>query len=139
MGSCWAILEHLGAILEPSWAHLGPMLGHLGPILGPCWAILRPCWAYVGPSWGHVGPRLGQIRAHLGPSWGYVGTRGVPSNFFLSNLCCFFRRAKNTVNYEVFFGYTWSAVGAGSRIAKASGLRPGALPVYRACWPDLRG
>ena len=75
---------------------------------------------------------LGHLGAMLGPAWG-------PS-WAILGLCwgrCFARRAKNTVNYEVFFDYAWSAVGARSPIAKANGLRPGALPVDRACWPDL--
>ena len=144
MGHLGAMWGHLGAMLS----HRGVMLGDLGAmldlcwaILGLCWAILEPSWAYVGPSWSHVGPMLGHLGAHLGPSWGwgYVGARGRPPKIFFPDLCCFCRRAKNTVNYEFFLATHRSAAGAGSPIAKASGLRPGALPVYRACWPDLRG
>ena len=135
MGHLGAMLGHLGAMLS----HLGVMLGDLGTMSGHLGAILGhlgPSWGHVGPRLGQLGPRLGQLRAHLGPSWAMLGQGGYPPIFF-SNLCCFCRRAKNTVNYEVFFDYTWSAVGGGSRIAKASGLRPGALPIDRACWPDL--
>ena len=68
--------------------HLGPMLGHLGPMLGHLGAMLGLCWAILGLI-------LGQLGAMLGP--------GVPPENFLSDLCCLFGRAKNTVNYGVFF------------------------------------
>ena len=88
MGPCWA---YLGAMLGPCWAHVGPSGGHLGPMLG-----------HLGPSWGQVGPMLGHLGAHLGPSCGYVVARGYPPLIVFSDLCRFFRRAKNTVKYEVF-------------------------------------
>ena len=66
-------------------------------MLGLCWAIIGPMLGHLGPSWGHVGPKLG----HLGPSWRYVGAGISPENF-MSDLCCFLGRAKNTVNYGVF-------------------------------------
>ena len=40
----------------------------------------------------------------------------------MSDLCCFIGRAKNTINYSVFFDWAWSAAGVGSRIAKATAL-----------------
>ena len=104
------------------------MLGHLGAMLGPCWAILGPSWAYVGPSRGHLGPRLG----HLGPSWGHLGPMLGPSWGEKSVFVEEQKTAKNTANCGATHR---SAAGAGSPIAKASGLRPGALPEY--CWPDL--
>ena len=108
LGLCWAIMRPSWAYLGPSWGHLGPILGHLGAILALCWAIL----GHLGPSWGHLGPMLG----HLGPSWGHLGPmlghilglcwgRGVPPENLMSDLCCFFGRAKNTVNYSVFLNY----------------------------------
>ena len=90
------------------------MLGHLGPMLG-----------HLGPSWGHLGPMLGHLGAQLGPSWG-------EKSVFVKEQ----KTAKNTANCGTTHR---SAAGAGSRIAKANGLRPGALPIDRACWPDLRG
>ena len=124
-------MGHLGAMLS----HLGVMLGDLGAMLGLCWAILGPCWAHVGPSWayvgpsrGHLGPRLG----HLGPSWGHLGPMLGPSWGEKSVFVEEQKAAKNTANCGATHR---SAAGAGSPIAKASGLRPGALPEY--CWPDL--
>ena len=57
----------------------------------------------------------------LGPSWG-------EKSVFVEEQ----KTAKNTANCGATHR---SAAGAGSPIAKASGLRPGALPEY--CWPDL--
>ena len=150
MDLCSAILEpawgHVGRF-QPSWSHPGFMLGDLGASWSPLGAILGPSYSHVGPSWGHVGPMLGHRGAMSGLGWAILGLilahfeamlgQGVPPIFFF-DLCCFCRRAKNTVNYAFFFDEAWSAAGGGSRIAKASGLRPGAL-VHRACWPDLRG
>ena len=101
------------------------MLGHLGAMLGLCWAYVGPSWAYVGPSWGHLGPMLGHLGAQLGPSWG-------EKSVFVEEQ----KTAKTTANCGAMHR---SAAGARSRIAKASGLRPGALPVHRACWPDFKG
>ena len=115
------------------------MLGDLGAMLGLCWAILGPCWAYVGPSWGHLGPMLGHLGpswGHLGPSWGHLGPMLGPSWDEKSVFVEEQKTAKNTANCGATHR---SAAGARSPIAKASGLRPGALPVHRACWPDLRG
>ena len=149
LGLCWATLG-------PSWAYVGPMLGlcwairlgDRGAKLGLCWAILGPCWAYVGRSWGHVGPMLGDLGAilglcwaYVGPSWGsswarlgHLGAQRGPSRDEKSGFVEEQKTAKNTANC----GTTpRSAAGARSPIAKASGLRPGALPIDRACWPDL--
>ena len=116
MGSCWAILGPCWAILGLCWA-----------ILGPSWAILEPCWAYVGPSWG-------SSWAILGLGWG----KGVPPQVLFSRFMLFLSKSKKHRKLRGFSGADhWSAVGARSRIAKASGLRPGALPIDRACWPDL--
>ena len=87
------------------------MLGHLGAILGLCWAILGPSGAYVGLILGYVGPSWDEKSAFVEEQ----------------------KTAKNTANCGATHR---SAAGAGSPIAKASGLRPGALPEYRACWPD---
>ena len=116
MGSCWAIL-------------------------GPCWAYVGPSWAYVGPSWSLVGPKLGHLGAHLGPSWailglilGHLGAMlaqgGTPPNFFSRFMLFLSRRKKHRKLRGFSVAEHRSAVGA---IAKASGLRPGALPIDRAC------
>ena len=81
------------------------MLGHLGAILGLCWAIL-----------GHPGAILGLCWAILGRSWGHLGAK-----------CRFL--SKSTKHRKLRY-ITWSAAGAGSRIAKAGGfcrLSPTAL------------
>ena len=116
------MLGHFGAMLS----QLGVRLGDLGAMLGLCWAILGPCWAYVGRSWGHLGPMLGLCWAILGLILGHVGPSWDEKSAFVEEQ----KTAKNTANCG-------AAAGAGSPIAKASGLRPGALPEYRACWPDL--
>ena len=116
------MLGHFGAMLS----QLGVRLGDLGAMLGLCWAILGPCWAYVGRSWGHLGPMLGLCWAILGLILGHVGPSWDEKSAFVEEQ----KTAKNTANCR-------AAAGAGSRIAKASGLRPGALPVHRACWPEL--
>ena len=100
MNQFGAKLGHLGAMLGHLGAmlsQLGVMLGHLGAILGLCGAILGPSWAYVGPFWGAAGAMLG-----LNVS--------------------FCRRAKNTANYGATHR---SAVGGGSRIAKATAFGRG--------------
>ena len=133
MGHLGAMLGHLGAMLSylgvmlgdlgAMLGHLGPMLGHLGAILGHLGAMLGLCWAILGLILGHLGARLGQ-----------GGT--PPSSFFPFML--FLSKSKKHRKLRGFSGADhWSAVGARSRIAKASGLRPGALPIDRACWPDL--
>ena len=127
MGHLGAMLGHLGAMLS----HLGVMLGDLGAMLGLCWAILGLCWAILGPSWGHlgpswshVGPMLGHLGAHLGPSWGYVVARGYPPIFF--DLCCFFSTSRKHRKLRGFsVSDHRSAVGAGSRIAKATAFGRG--------------
>ena len=106
------MLGHFGAMLS----QLGVRLGDLGAMLGLCWAILGPCWAYVGRSWGHVGPMLGLCWAILGLILGHVGPSWDEKTAFVEEP----KTAKNTAN-----------------CGAASGLRPGALPEYRACWPDL--
>ena len=119
------MLGHFGAMLS----QLGVRLGDLGAMLGLCWAILEPCWAYVGRSWGHLGPMLGLCWAILGLILGHVGPSWDEKSAFVEEQ----KTAKNTANCGATHR---SAAGAGSPIAKASGLRPGALPEYRACWPD---
>ena len=124
------MLGHLGAMLSylvVMLGDLGAMLGHLGPMLG-----------HLGASWSHVGPMLGHLGAHLGPSWGLGWGKGVPPQVFFSRFMLFLSKSKKHRKLRGFSGVDhWSAVGARSRIAKASGLRPGALPIDRACWPDL--
>ena len=93
MGHLGAMLGHLGAMLS----QLGVMLGDLGAMLGLCWAIMGPSWTYLGLCWAILGLILGHLGAMLGQG-------GTPENF-MSDLCCFFGRAKNTVNYGVFFDY----------------------------------
>ena len=123
MASIWRYVEPAWGQVGRSWGHVGPMLGHLGAMLGLCWADVGPSWAYVGPSRGHLGPRLGHLGPMLWPSWD-------EKSVFVEEQ----KTAKNAANCGATHR---SAAGAGSPIAKASGLRPGALPVHRACWPDL--
>ena len=114
------------------WGHVGPMLGHLGPILGLCWAILGLCGAILGPSGAYVGPSWGPSWLILWLCWG----TGYPDFFFRFML--FLSKSKKHRKLRGFSGAEHrSAAGARSPIAKASGLRPGALPVHRACWPDF--
>ena len=115
------------------------MLGHLRAMLGPGWAILGPSWAYLGPSWGHLGSSWSHVGPSRGSSWAILGLcwgRGAPPRFFFPDLWCFCRRAKNTVIYEVFGGGHRSAGRRGQPRAKASGLRPGALPTISESDPS---
>ena len=139
VGPSWGYVGPSWSYVEPSRGQVGRSWGHVGP----SWTYVGPSWGHLGPSWSHVGPILGHLGAHMWPSWGYVGARGYPPIFF-SDLCCFCRRAKNTVNYEVFFGWAWSAAGARSPIGPAGPVdrqspRPKAASFsYRAARPCRR-
>ena len=103
---------------------LGAMLGLCWAILGLCWAILGLSWAYVGPSWGHVGPKLGHLGAHLGPILGLCWSKGPP--IFFSRFMLFLSKSKKHRKLRGFSGAEHrSAVGGGSRIAKATAFGRG--------------
>ena len=113
-------------------------MSHRGHV-GRSWGHVGPAWAYVGPSWTHLGPMLGHLGAMLGLSWailglilGHLGAMlgqgGTPQSFF-SRFMLFWSKSKKHRKLRGFSGADhWSAVGARSRIAKASGLRPGRRP-----------
>ena len=82
--------------------------------------MLGLCWG--GPSWSHVGPKLGHLGAML-------GARGCPSNFLFFRFMLFFSKSQK---HRKLLGFSVaehrSAVGAGSRIAKATAFGRGRCP-----------
>ena len=110
--TAWRNVDPGSPQLGRGWPYLGLGSPYLGAMLGLCWAILGPCWAHVG----HPGAILGLCWAILGRSWGHLGAK-----------CRFL--SKSTKHRKLRY-ITWSAAGAGSRIAKAGGfcrLSPTAL------------
>ena len=72
LGSCWRVLDHLGAMLAPSWLQRG----HLGRILALSRAMLSSLWAHVGHLETMLAPprfHLGHLDATMGPCWLQLG------------------------------------------------------------------